>query len=59
MDTCRRNANSRLICFANTAVLCLPSKEVQQRSQWLTNQAKADPKYAIPDDFARDTLYPR
>ena len=52
------NAVSRLICFADTPIFSLPGKKVQERSQGLADQAKANPKDAVANHLARHSFDP-
>lgn len=44
--------------FADTAVLGLPRKEIQQCSQRLSHQAKRHPKHRIANDPRRRIVHP-
>ncbi len=50
--------SSSMVSSAHTAIFGLPSKEVQESSQGLADQAKADPEYAVPNHLARDAFDP-
>ena len=41
----------------DTAILGLPSEEVQQRSQWLSNQTETHPEDAVADRLALGTAH--